>query len=293
MKANTPLLFGIAILWIASLFGTYQVGHRSGTAEAPDRPQSGLSADPSGPSIQSSRNQRRSSDEELTVEQVFSQLKARMRPGSMQNPVAMMRMMALLDKLDIDDIPDALAEAEAMDDQQAKMLVYMALLGKWGEHDGPAAMKYAEEHSKELGMAGSVAMMSAASSWAEYDPEAVWAWYQENQDDSSGMSGGNPMGNQMVLASIFSNLMRSDPDAAFERLGELDQSGKTMALSGMTQAALFDPDHRKMMLGKIEALDDEGMRTSARQMLLSQWVIFEPEEVATWVGQQPAGESHD
>ncbi|MEI6603696.1 MAG: hypothetical protein WCP35_00195 [Verrucomicrobiota bacterium] len=91
-----------------------------------------------------------------------------------------------------------------MKDQQWKMMGSMAVLGKWAEQDGLAAMKYAEDHAKDLAPIGTVLNMSVVATWAEKDPDAVWAWYQANKDkDSGGMFGGN----QMVLSSIFSNLI--------------------------------------------------------------------------------------
>lgn len=93
-----------------------------------------------------------------------------------------------------------------------------------------------------LGPTGAILKMSVVSTWAEKDPEAVWAWYQANKEkDSGGMFGGN----QMVLASIFSSLMTTDPDAAFKRLDELDKGARTMALAGMSQSALFDDTKRQ------------------------------------------------
>jgi hypothetical protein len=208
-----------------------------------------------------------------------------MRPGAMQNPMVMMRAMALLDKLRPEDIPAALLEAEAMKDQQTKMMVYMAILGKWAEQDGPAAMKYAEDHAKDLGATGAVLKMSVVGMWAEKDPDAVWAWYQGNKDkDSGGMFGGN----QMVLMSIFSNLMTNDPDTAFKRLDELNKESRTMALAGMSQTALFDDTKRQALLDRIKTMPDAAERTTARQMLMTQWVMLAPDEATAWIAKQPA-----
>ncbi|MCF7732670.1 MAG: hypothetical protein K9N23_13350 [Akkermansiaceae bacterium] len=295
MKASPTLIVATAILWIGTLVGSYQLGQRT-VASAGDTDAANLAARngsaagtdaSSARSSRSARTRSHTDENQLTVKQVFAQLKATLRPGSMQNPTSMMRAMSLLDKLSPEDLPAALAEAEAMKDQQGKMLVYMALLGKWAERDGPAAMKYAQEHSKEPGMAGAVMKMSVAASWAESDPQAVWAWYQENkEEESGGMLGGN----QLMLTSIFSNLMRTDPDTAFKRLDELDSSPKQMALAGMCQTAIFDDQQRQIMLKKIDTMPEGTDRTSTRQMLLSQWMMFAPDEATSWVAQQSAAE---
>ena len=298
MKANPLFILAGAVLWIGTLIGTYQFGHRHGTAQLATTPAGATAAGGNTRAASNSRSgtdgggrsSQRPADKPLTVKQLFAQVKAAMRPGSMQNPMAITRAMALLDKLRPEDIPAALLEAEAMKDQQSKMMVYMGILGKWAEQDGPAAMKYAEDHAKDLGATGAVLKRSVVATWAEKDPDAVWAWYQGSKEkDSGGMFGVN----QMVLMSIFSNLMTNDPDTAFKRLDELDKGGRTMALAGMSQTALFDDTKRQTLLDRIKAMPDAEERTQARQMLLSQWVMLAPDEVTAWVGQQPAADQKE
>ena len=297
MKSNRLFLIAGAVLWLGTLLGSYQVGHRQGAADpsagaagAVGGENSRLPGNSRNGSDASGRNAQRTGEKSLTVKQLFTQLKATMRPGSMQNPMAMMRALAMLDKLRIEDVPAALVEAEAMKDQQSRMMVYMAVLGKWAEQDGAAAMKYAEEHAGDLGPTGAVLKMSVVAAWAEQDPDAVWAWYQSNKDkDSGGMFGGN----QMALTSIFSNLMANDPDMAFKRLDELDKEARTMALSGMCQTALFDDSKRQALLDRIQAMPDAVERTQARQMMVSQWVMLAPDDATAWVAKQPAAEQKE
>ena len=298
MKANPLFILAGSVLWLGTLIGAYQFGHRQGVARpatsAAGTPAAGgntrvASNSRSGTDAER-RNAPRSGDKTPTVKQLFTQLKATMRSGAMQNPMVMMRALAMLDKLRPEDVPAALLEAEAMKDPQSKMMAYMAVLGKWAEQDGPAAMKYAEDHAKDLGATGAVLKMSVVPIWAEKDPDAVWAWYQSNKDkDSGGMFGGN----QMVLSSIFSNLMTNDPDTAFKRLDELNTGARLMALSGMSQTALFDDIKRQDLLERIKVMPDAAERTQARQMLISQWAMFAPDDAAAWVGKQPAAEQKE
>ena len=291
-----PILAG-SVLWLGTLLGAYQFGQRQGAVQA--APDPATAADAGNTRVASNsrsgtdaagRNGQRSADKAQAVKQLFAQVKATMRPGSMQNPMAMMRALALLDKLRLEDVPAALLELEAMKDPQAKMMVSMAVLGKWAEQDGPAAMKYAEDHAKDLGPIGIGIKMSVVATWAEKDPEAVWAWYQSNKDkDSGGMFGSN----QMMLSSIFSNLMSNDPDSAFKRLDELDKGARVMALSGMAQSALFDDSKRQDLLDRIGAMPDASERTQARQMLISQWVMLAPDDASAWVAKQPAAEQKE
>ena len=292
MKANPTAIFATSVLWIVTLIGAYQIGRHQaadGSATPPATNASAARATTTdhGESSGSSRDRNRKTDKPPSVKQVFAQLKATLRPGAMQNPTVMMRAMALLDKLRPEDLTEALAQAGAMKDQQSKMMVYMTLLGKWAERDGPAAMTFAEEHAKDLGMVGSIMKMSVAAAWAESDPDAVWAWYKANKDqDSGGMLGGN----QMVLMSVFSSLMTNDPDTAFKRLDELDAGARQMAFAGMCQTALFDDAKRQSLLDGIKAMPEGTEQTAARQMLLSQWAVLAPDEATQWIAQQPAAE---
>ena len=298
MKANPLFILAGSVLWLGTLIGAYQIGHGQGAAQSAADPASATAAGANTRMASNShsgadasgRNGLRTADKAPTVKQLFAQLKAMMRPGTMQNPMAMMRAMALLDKLRPEDVPAALLEVEAMKDAQSKMMVYMAVLGPFAEQDGPAAMKYAEDHAKDLGATGAILKLSLVSTWAEKDPEAVWAWYQANKEkDSGGILGGN----QMVLSSIFSNLMTNDPDTAFKRLDELDKGAKIMALAGMSQTALFDDTKRQALLDRIKAMPDAAERTQARQMLVSQWVMFAPDDAAAWAAKQPAAEQKE
>jgi len=297
MKATPISILAGAVLWLGTLFGAYQLGHRQGVAQPEPgaaNPAAGgnsrLASHSRSATDAEGRNAQRAGEKPQSVKQLFAQLKVAMRPGAMQNPMVMMRAMALLDKLRPEDLPEALLEAEAMKDQQTKMMVYMAVLGKWAEQDGPAAMKYAEDHAKDLGATGAVLKMSVVAAWAEQDPDAVWTWYQNSKDkDSGGILGGN----QMLLMSIFSNLMTNDPDNAFKRLGELDKEGRTMALSGMCQTALFDDAKRQDMLDRIKTRPDAAEQNQARTMLVAQWVILAADEAIAWVGKQPAGEQKE
>ena len=301
MKGNPLILLAGAVLWLGTLVGAYQLGHRqtpgqttadttADTTASAATANTRVAASSRGGADSMGMRGQRTTERPATVKQLFSQFKSLMRPGLMQNPVMMMRALAIMDKLRPEDVPAALLEIEAMKDPQAKMMTYMAVLGKWAEQDGPAAMKYAEDHAKDLGATGAVLKMSVVPIWAEKDPDAVWAWYQSHKDnDSGGMFGGN----QMMLSSIFSSLMTNDPDTAFKRLGELDQGARFMALSGMSQAAMFDETKRQDMMERIKTLPDASERSQARQMLISQWVMFAPDEAAAWVGKQPANEQKE
>lgn len=297
MQLNTTTIAGTAILWLGTLLGAYHLGNRHETTN------DGHAA--SGPAVtagsarhhdasRSGRDARGLRDREaaakpLTVKQVLAKVNAALRGGSMQNPSSMMKVMGLLDKIRPEDVQEALAEAEAMTDPQARMMVAMCLLAKWAEIDGPAAMKYAEEHATGSGPMGQMGKMSVAGAWAEQDPEAVWEWYQEQADKG----GGGMAGGSLALVSLFASMAEHDLDLAFKRLAEIDGPGKLMALAGMCQSALFDDDKRGQILEKVDALPDETERKQAKQMMLGQWAMLAPEQAVEWVKTQPQAEQRE
>lgn len=297
MKTNPIILATTGVLWIGSLAAAWHFGKQQGASSGPHSSgaqgtDAAAASAPGAPgsSSASGRKSIRTAVEEaaakpMTVKQILAKATAGMRNGSM-NPMGMMKSMALLDAIRLEDIPEALAEVEAMQDAQQKMMLQMSLLGKWAEQDGPAAMKYAEEHPAGNGMMSQVAKMSVASTWAEKDPEAVWAWYKgQPEGQKGGMMGGN-----MVLSAVFAQMAAQDPAQAFKRLDEIDGPGRQMALAGMFQASMFDEAKRTAILDQVNALPDESERTTAKQMMLGQWAMMAPEDAMKWVATQPAAE---
>ena len=299
MQLNRKGIAGAGIVWLGSLALAYFTGrqfHPSTGTAADGAAATGTSAQRSGSPGKSGATATRgasdkaAADSPMTVKQILAKLKLTMGAGGMQNPTAMMKAMALLEKIRPEDIQEALAAAEAMTDQQQKMLLYMALLGKWAETDGPAAMKYAEEHSKGAGVMAQIGKMSVASAWAEHDPEAVWKWYKESGDgDSGGLLGGS----NLALTSLFASLAGKDIDLAFKRLDEIEGPGKRMALAGMFQTALFDDDKRAQLLKKVDSITDSDERKEAKQMLLGQFAMLAPDQAVEWMKTQPPEEQKE
>ena len=292
MQLTTPRILLVGSLWLGSLAATYHFGKSSAANES-----GGALSDKSnvhvagGSGSNGNKNSSASAtkaggSDVLPLKTILAQMKTMLRGGSMQNPNTMMKLMGLLDKISPEDFPAALAEAEAMTEPQAKMMLQMAVLGKWASTNGPEAMKYAEEHAKNMGMMAQMAKMSVASAWAENDPEAVWKWYQSTKDNDNA----GPMGGGMVLVSLFSNMAAQNPELAFKRLGELEGPTKQMALAGMFQGAMFDADKRTAILAQVDAMPDKTERDQARQSMLGQWMMFAPEEATDYIKRQPAAE---
>ena len=298
MQLKPITILGLGALWIATLAGAFYLGkdQPKNTGQLTGQPgNSNSDALNSGGVAKGSKNAGgktaqgggEANAEGIPLKQLLAQLKGTMRLGGMQNPNAMMKAMALLDKIRPEDFQEALSEAENMTDQQMKMLVHMTVLGKWAEQNGPEAMKYAEEHSKDKGMMNQMAKMSVAAAWAEKDPDAVWKWYNDQKDTDTG-----PMGGQMVLMSLFSSMAAKDPEMAFKRLAEIDGQGKQMAIAGIFQSAMFDEAKRAEVLKQVDAMPDKSERDQAKMSMISQWVMFAPDDAIAYVKSQPAEEGN-
>lgn len=293
------MIAGTGILWLGTLTLAYFAGRNQTASAAADSASSRGTNNSSGnPSAIAGRGNAsgsggatsaagQASAKPLTVKQILAKAKNAMRGGAMQNPMAMMKVMALLDAIQPADIIAALSEVEGITDPQQKMLLEMTLLAKWAESDGPAAMKYAEEHAAGNGMMAGMSKMGIVSAWAEKDPEAVWKWYKgQPEETGSGMFGSN----SMVLASLFASMAARDPDQAFKRLEEIEGQGRTMAIAGMLQSAMFDDEKRQKLFDKVDAMPDETERKQARQMLIGQMAMTAPDQAMEWVRKQPATE---
>lgn len=298
MKLNSTTIAATGILWLGSVGAAWYFGTRhGGGTDFPGRTRTESPDDTSGGSRSGFPGRKggilpgsaAEPGKFLTAKQIIAKVRAGMQGGNMQNPMAMMKSLALLDNIRFHDIPEALAEVEAMKEPQQKMMMLMALMGKWAETDGPAAMKYAEEHPAGPGMMAQVGKMGVVSAWAEKDPEAVWKWYKNQSADDPG-SGGMMSGNNLALSSIFSQMAAKDPELAFKRLDEIEGSGRQMALAGMFQSAMFDDDKRSAILKAVDAMPDDSERKQAKQMMLGQWAMMAPDEAVEWMKSQPQSE---
>lgn len=292
MQLSNKGIAAAGIVWIATVAGAYYLGHREPESIAGSRDKAGnVIGGPGGGTAgkfggkgSPGGSDKTGAEAPMTLKQILAKLKVSMRGGAMQNPTAMMKAMALIDKIRPEDLQEALSEAEAMTDQQQKMVLVMSLLAKWAEKDGPAAMKYAVEHSKGGGIMSQLGKMSVASAWAEHDPEAVWKWYKESgNQEGGGLMGGD----NLMLTSLFTSLAGSDLDLAFKRLDEIDGPGKQMALAGMFQSTLFDDDKRAQILKKVESLPDPEERKQAKQMMMGQFAMLAPDQAMEWLKTQP------
>lgn len=287
MKAATAFL--VLLLWIATLGGAYWLGQRQERLGGSlTRMAGAVQAEPALPPPAVPETQAATAAEGApagasrpSVEKIMSQFKALMRQGGLQNPLIGLKAMTLLAQIPPEDIPKALELAREVEEVQQRMLLHMVLLSRWAESDGPAALAYAEEHLDGGAPMMEMVKMGVISSWAQSDPEAAWKWFQtDRSEESGGLLGGR----SMPVMGLFSAMGSRDLDQALGRAQELDSpEERRMALAGIFQSA-SDDESRQKLLKAVDALPDAGERQQARQMIVSQWAMMEPQKALEYAG---------
>jgi hypothetical protein len=297
-----PILITAVLVWLGSLAAVYWFGQRQGRAAGEEAArtiatrQDASSVPGKPPRISSVQHGGTAGAGGVAAtapsyKQILAQVKALIRTGGMNNPATGIKALSLLGQIREEDLQAALTETEDIKEPQQKMLIYMVLLGKWAEKDGPAAMKYSEEKLKDAGPLMQMAKMGIVSSWAQNDPEAVWKWYKDQEDKDA--PGGPFGGRSMALMGLFSSMGGRDIEGAFKRVKDLESpEERRFALMGISQSA-FEDDSRQRVMKEIDSMADPDERKEARQMLIGQWTMMEPEKATAYIESLPIEERRD
>lgn len=208
--------------------------------------------------------------------------------GGVLSQSGILRAFALMGGLDAETVLDAVVEVEAMDPGgPGYSLLMLAVLGRWAELDGVAAMGYAE--GKLEGDLRTGAITNIVSSWSESDPKATLAWYRGREADGQLEvllgSNGPPL-----LTSIFQGLAAMDAEAAMAELsGRGLGDAFRFALGGMASGMAATGQSAQLMahVGRLPG----DRQAAARQSVLSQWAQYAPADAASWVvGMKPSAE---
>lgn len=298
---KTPAVAALSLVWISTLAGAWWMGHRSEVSEEARKLFLATQSESgnAGGDAKSKNGKAGNGDAAgmkklegvkgpLTLKQILAQLKSSMRSGGMNNPATAIKMISLLGQIRDEDIPAALAEAADIKDPGAKTMLYMTLLTRMAEKDGPGALKYADEHLKDQGPLVKMSRMGILSAWAEHDPEAAWKYYKDTSEEGDGGMFG---GRKMMLSGLFSTMAAQDQNAAFQRLSQLEEKDeRSVALMGIAQSASGDDESMKRLLSHISSLPDADERNDVRNNLLSQMAMSDPEKAQGLIKDLPADE---
>ena len=292
MKPNTVRVL-VAICFLVAVVAAYYSGKSARDREIEMIAGESAVGQPGSPSVRDGREKLVGggaatetkmdgvSSEQLGVKSIINEAFLEMQVGSLEMN-SMLRALQVLDGIGDDQILEALTEVELSENRpQLKVTIARMLLARWAEKDGRAALDYAEENFDMEDPKHLIIRSSVIKSWANADPAATWEWYQEQvPGEGVGIYGGDtPV---MALTSIFSSFATKNPDLAFDLAEKLeDEQERSLALQGLGQGAWNDR-LREKVLARIEAIESESEKESARHAIFSQWIQVDPEESLAW-----------
>ena len=183
-------------------------------------------------------------------------------------------LFALLYALQPDEIPGVLAHLAALPPPSPDKLL-TAVLGRWAQFDGAAAMKWAQQltPARQDSVRGAI-----LSGWAHRDPAAAWAWYKAAWDAAP-----EP---RYRLEQNFPVLIHAwalrDASAALAACLVEGKHGTFNAWVGFGSLAAI-PERREEIMGLIAGIADEKTRAAASQGALQAWAASAPVDAAAWI----------
>jgi hypothetical protein len=299
---KSPAIIGLGLIWLGSVGAAYVLGSKNSTSQPGVSTNGNVTANPASAPLMPSTSKRISAGTGIPADSnagpsgpvdisaLMKKARIMMGSGGMMNFNGLIEVGTMLKTIPYDQIPAAVAEAEAIKNPQTRQGMIMLLMSRWAEKDGRAALAHAEKMEKESGggmLGGAGAKMMVLQTWGQREPDAAWEWYLEdsNTNKNTGMFGGN----SMALMGIFNGLVSKDPATAFERLGQVeDMQARQMALGGMMQH-ITDPAVQDALGTYLTSLD-ESDRTMATQGVMGQWAMLDPEGMMKFAESRPDDE---
>ena len=193
-------------------------------------------------------------------------------------------LFALLYALEPDEIPGVLAHLAALPPPSPDKLL-TAVLGRWAQFDGAAAMRWAQQltPARQDAVRGDI-----LSGWGRSDPAAAWAWFQAAWDAAP-----EP---RYRLEQDFSPLihawaMRDAPAALAACLAE-GKHGTFDSWAGFGSLAAI-PERRGEVMRLIASIADEKARAAASRGALLTWSASAPMEAAAWLDANMPNADHN
>ncbi len=208
--------------------------------------------------------------------------------GGFLSQRGVLKAFVAMGELDESALGAALAEVEALDaSSPSHGLLMLAVMGRWAEFDGAAAMAYAEERLEGELRTGVVA--NVVSSWAEGDPVGALEWYRDREasgDLAAWLGAAAPQ----LLAPVFQGLANTDPDAALraaeglrtlaEVHAAVEGMAASMAAAGKAERLLALSDQ---LAARQAGADAEVVAAEVRALVVDAWSAYAPTDAARWI----------
>lgn len=195
-----------------------------------------------------------------------------------EDPDAWEKGFVLMDRLQPDDVPEAL---KALEGYRHEPEVYASMgpliVRIWARTEPEAALNHALTFLGGSGLGLSIEY--AAGSWARSDPHAAWQWYRDTTD-----SGKPPIADaswMWVPKHLFGQWAIEDPNAAVTFLDQIPYGDRDNAIFGIAEAAR-DSAARPGILAAVEQMAHENQKRELARRLATQWARSEPAAAADW-----------
>jgi hypothetical protein len=183
-------------------------------------------------------------------------------------------LFALIYSLQPDEISAVLEHLASLPAPSPDKLL-AAVLGRWAEFDGAAAMKYAGQLPRTRLEKVRSAVLAG---WARHDPQAAYTWYLGAWETAP-----EP---RYHIERDFPFLIHAwalrDPRAALQACLEMKRDGPFEPWEAFAGLVAI-PERRAEILSLIGGLEDEKVRRTAYDAALCKWADVAPAEAAAWL----------
>ena len=177
--------------------------------------------------------------------------------------------------LSIEQIEQALAEAEQASRPEAALAMEAALLNQWAALDGEGALTYAlgrnDYHREAL-------VHASVTGWVRHDPAAACDWYREEAESVWT----NPYSYLVLDGIVYGGLARTDMPAALAGVGKLPSARRDQVLEAIAGQVYHDPAKRAEFLERLGGENGELLR-SAQQAVIARWSRHDPVAAAKFL----------
>lgn len=217
-----------------------------------------------------------------TVNQIVESLRTS-PPDGFRTADERLQFETTLAGLDQDRIVRALKVAAKITDLEERRRVVSALLKRWVEIDGAAALAYAENMEGALHLNRFNAL---ASRWAAIDPAAAIAWHRQREAKESAQE------ESELAAYLAHGAAHGSFDLAIDFAMNLPDAKSRQKALGRVSRLARDEQRIEMLRTALDQFENPDDRTSVMADFASGWAASDPQAAAAWVETIAGRERH-
>ena len=177
-----------------------------------------------------------------------------------------------------EDVPEAVALLESIEDRKVLQALVPIVAGVWARSDGLAASAWVQSVLEGENALGS-GYRRVLRSWAGYDPEAAYGWYQEKA--AAGMDGIPPNSFRWLPSEVFGEWARSNPWRAAAALNTIPMEDQLGAMQGFCDALERSVDPTPIV-SALQGMPEGPRKGELIRKVSKRWAKAAPEAAAAW-----------